>query len=94
MSKWDVIVIGAGNGGLASAVTFANEGKKVLILEKHNVPGGYATSFKRGRFEFEASLHELSSYGCVPGAGNIRKIFEELGVHEKIEWSRIPTLTA
>ena len=50
MSKWDVIVIGAGNGGLASAVTFANEGKKVLILEKHNVPGGYATSFRRGRF--------------------------------------------
>ena len=90
MSKWDVIVIGAGNGGLASAVTFANEGKKVLILEKHNVPGGYATSFRRGRFEFEASLHELSSYGCVPGAGNIRRIFEELGVHEKIEWSRIP----
>ena len=52
MAKWDVIVIGAGNGGLSSAVTFAKEGKKVLILEKHNVPGGYATSFKRGRFEF------------------------------------------
>lgn len=90
MAKWDVIVIGAGNGGLSSAVTFAKAGKKVLILEKHNVPGGYATSFRRGRFEFEASLHELSSYGIVPGAGNIRKIFEELGVHEKIDWCRIP----
>lgn len=90
MAKWDVIVIGAGNGGLSAAVTFAKAGKKVLILEKHNVPGGYATSFKRGRFEFEASLHELSSYGCVPGAGAIRKIFEELGVHEKIDWCRIP----
>ncbi len=90
MAKWDVIVIGAGNGGLSAGVTFAKEGKKVLIIEKHNVPGGYATSFKRGRFEFEASLHELSSYGCVPGAGNVRKIFEELGVHEKIDWSRIP----
>ncbi len=90
MAKWDVVVIGAGNGGLSAAVTFAKAGKKVLILEKHNVPGGYATSFKRGRFEFEASLHELSSYGCVQGAGNIRKIFEELGVHDKIEWCRIP----
>jgi len=90
MAKWDVIVIGAGNGGLSSAVTFAKAGKKVLVLEKHNVPGGYATSFKRGRFEFEASLHELSSYGCVPGAGNIRKIFEELGIHDKIDWCRIP----
>ncbi|MBP9989290.1 MAG: NAD(P)/FAD-dependent oxidoreductase [Ruminococcus sp.] len=90
MSKWDVIVIGAGNGGLSAATTFAKAGKKVLILEKHNVPGGFATSFKRGRFEFEASLHELSSYGCVPGAGAIRKIFEELGIHDKIEWCRIP----
>lgn len=91
MSFWDVIVIGAGNGGLLAATTFANAGKKVLILEKHNVPGGYATSFKRGRFEFEASLHELSSYGCVPGAGTIRKMFEELGIHEKIDWCRIPS---
>lgn len=90
MAEWDVIVIGAGNGGLLTATTFAKKGKKVLILEKHNVPGGYATSFKRGRFEFEASLHELSSYGCVPGAGAIRKIFEELGIHDKIEWCRIP----
>lgn len=90
MAKWDVVVIGAGNGGLSAAVTFAKAGKKVLVLEKHNVPGGYATSFKRGRFEFEASLHELSSYGCVQGAGNIRRIFEELGIHDKIEWCRIP----
>lgn len=90
MAKWDVIVIGAGNGGLAAATTFAKAGKKVLILEKHNVPGGYATSFRRGRFEFEASLHELSSYGTEPGSGNIRRIFEELGIHDKIEWSRIP----
>lgn len=90
MSKWDVIVIGAGNGGLLAATTFANAGKKVLIIEKHNVPGGYATSFRRGRFEFEASLHELSSYGVCPGAGSVRKMFEELGIHGKIDWCRIP----
>lgn len=90
MAKWDVIVIGAGNGGLSAAVTFAKAGKKVLILEKHNVPGGYATSFKRGRFEFEASLHEMCSYGSVPGAGGVRKLFEDLGIHQKIEWCRVP----
>ncbi|MCD6120436.1 MAG: NAD(P)/FAD-dependent oxidoreductase [Spirochaetales bacterium] len=30
-----------------------------LLLEQHNLPGEYATSFVRGRFEFETSLHEL-----------------------------------
>lgn len=90
MAKWDAIVIGAGNGGLSAATTFAKAGKRTLLLEKHNLPGGFATSFKRGRFEFEASLHELCSYSNLPGVGNVRRIFEELGVHDKIDWCRIP----
>ena len=57
MSDYDAIIIGAGNGGLTAALTVANAGRKVLLLEKHNVPGGCATSFIRGRFEFEVALH-------------------------------------
>ncbi|MCR5485583.1 MAG: NAD(P)/FAD-dependent oxidoreductase [Clostridiales bacterium] len=90
MAKWDAIVVGAGNGGLSAALTLANSGMKTLLIEKHNVPGGFATSFRRGRFEFEASLHELSSYGNVPGMGNVRQMFEELGIDDKIEWCIIP----
>ena len=36
MENFDVIVIGAGNGGLASAATLCEKGKKVAIFEKHN----------------------------------------------------------
>jgi len=35
----------------------------VLVLEQHTVPGGFATSFVRGRFEFEAALHQLADVG-------------------------------
>ncbi len=52
MPDYDVIVIGAGNGGLAAAASLARDGQKTLLLERHNVPGGCATSFIRGRFEF------------------------------------------
>ena len=48
--KYDAVVIGAGNGGLTAAVRLAQGGAKTLLVEKHNLPGGFATSFRRGRF--------------------------------------------
>jgi prolycopene isomerase len=57
---YDVVIIGAGNGGLTAGCTLAAAGVKTVILEKNNLPGGYATSFVRGRFEFEAALHAMA----------------------------------
>lgn len=90
MEKYDVIIIGAGNGGLAAAVRVLQAGYSCLVLEQHNLPGGFATSFRRGRFEFEASLHELNDFGSPEDPGDIRTLFRELGVEDKIEWIRIP----
>ncbi len=84
MNKYDVIVVGAGNGGLTAAATAAKGGLKVLLLEKHNLPGGCATSFSRGRFEFEPSLHELCSVGNEENQGSIYKILSGLGAD--IDW--------
>lgn len=69
MKKYDVIVVGAGNGGLSAALWLAKRGKKVLVIEKHNLPGGCATSFVRGNYEFEATLHELCQMGTGEGEG-------------------------
>ena len=73
MDKYDVIVIGAGNGGLASAATLSSNGKKVAVFEKHNIPGGCGTSFRRGRFEFEVALHQLNGMNTKENAGPTRR---------------------
>jgi len=78
---YDAIVVGSGLGGLSAALKLAKEGAKVLLLEQHNLPGGFATSFVRGRFEFEVSLHELSDIGPPDKKGAVRRYFEdELGI--------------
>ena len=85
--KYDAVVIGAGNGGLTAAARLAKEGKKVALLEQHNMPGGFATSFVRGRFEFEPSLHELCDFGSSEKPGAVRELFDDLGV--SLEWCSI-----
>lgn len=87
---YDVIVVGAGNGGLISACTLQKDGKKVLLVEANNVAGGYATSFVRGRFEFEAALHELCDYGSKNNPGNVRKLFNKLGIEDKLKMVDVP----
>ncbi|MGM9650502.1 MAG: phytoene desaturase family protein [Faecousia sp.] len=83
-NRYDVIVVGAGNAGLAAAATAAKNGLKTILLERNSLPGGCATSFRRGRFEFEASLHELANVGTEEQNGSIRKLFDSLGA--QVDW--------
>ncbi|MFA6448339.1 MAG: NAD(P)/FAD-dependent oxidoreductase [bacterium] len=87
--SYDIVVIGAGNGGLAAALQIAVKGGKPLLLEQHNLPGGFATSFVRGRFEFEASLHELAGIGPASDKGGVRAFLED-ECKVDIDWVPVP----
>lgn len=59
MEKFDFIIIGAGMGGLSVANFLAKYSKKVLVLEKNNIPGGLVTSFARKDIHFDLGIHGL-----------------------------------
>ena len=88
MPKYDVVVVGAGLAGLSAALQTAVAGKKTLLIEQHNLPGGCASSFVRGRFEFEPSLHELCDYGPADNPGDVRNLLDGFGV--KLNWYEVP----
>ena len=88
--KDKVVVIGGGLGGLSAAAIFARKGFPVTLVEQHDVPGGYATSFTRaqGKFNFDVSLHATSG---VDG-GPMRELFQETGILDKVEMVELPEL--
>lgn len=92
MSDYQCIVIGAGNGGLTSAASLAKNGVRTLLLERHNIPGGCATSFCRGRFEFEVALHQLSGMGTKEKPGPLRSALHSVGVLDKIDFVEMENL--
>ena len=60
---WDVIVIGAGVGGLVTASQLAAKGAKVLVLERYLIPGGSGGSFKREGYTFDVGASMIFGFG-------------------------------
>jgi phytoene dehydrogenase-like protein len=66
--NYDAIVIGAGMSGLAAGIRMAMFDKKVIILEKHSIPGGLNSYYQRRNFDqggirqFDVGLHALTNF--------------------------------
>ncbi len=73
---YDVIVIGAGIGGLTAAALLSKAGLSVCVLEKEPHVGGYLAGFRRKHFIFDTAIHWLNQYG--PG-GILDKLFKAIG---------------
>ena len=85
--KYDIIIIGAGLGGLTAGAKLAKEGKSVLLIEQHSKPGGCATTFKRHGFTLEVGLHEMDG----PSPRDMKnRIFTELEVFGNVEFIKVP----
>jgi phytoene dehydrogenase-like protein len=73
---YDVIVIGAGVGGLTAAALLSKAGLSVCVLEKEPHVGGYLAGFRREHFIFDTAIHWLNQYGPD---GILDKLFSVIG---------------
>ncbi|WP_370939850.1 phytoene desaturase family protein [Amycolatopsis sp. cg13] len=86
-SSWDAIVIGSGIGGLVCAGYLAAFGRRVLVLEQHDVAGGNCHMFRRRRsYEFDIGVHYLGD--CGPG-GLLPSLLAGLGVGDRVRFRRL-----
>ncbi|RLE72917.1 MAG: all-trans-retinol 13,14-reductase [Thermoprotei archaeon] len=78
----DVVIVGAGIGGLTCGALLAKNGYKVTVLEQHFRVGGYCISFKRKGFTFDAGVESISG---LWENGPVKRLLDEL----EIDWRSI-----
>ncbi|MEM4600076.1 MAG: NAD(P)-binding protein, partial [Candidatus Methanomethylicaceae archaeon] len=78
--EYDVIVVGAGVGGLTCGSLLAKRGYKVLVLEQHYQVGGYCSSFQRRGFTFNTGVEDVSG---LWEKGPITFLLRELGLNKE-----------
>ena len=61
--KYDVIIIGAGLGGLTAGALLAKRGIDILIVEQNYLPGGACTSFRREDRIFDSGAALFFGFG-------------------------------
>lgn len=64
METFDYVILGAGLGGLSAAACLTQQGYRVVVLEKHYLPGGCCHTFDYGNYRFCADVHYISQ--CQP----------------------------
>lgn len=84
--EYDTIIIGSGAGGLSAAICLAKEGQKVLVLEQHDVPGGWCHSFYLNGFRFTPGVHYI---GLLDKGQSTSVLYEGLGIANDLVFFRM-----
>ncbi|MEN6638264.1 MAG: FAD-dependent oxidoreductase, partial [Smithella sp.] len=74
----NIVVIGAGVGGLSAGILLARLGFRVTLVEKNREPGGLMRSYSRGGIDCPVGVHYVGALGDSEPLG---KMFRILGIN-------------
>lgn len=80
-NTYDIVIVGAGLGGLLSAVILAKEGLKVCVLEKDKQIGGCLQTFSFNKKVFDSCVHYIGGLG---EGHTLNKIFSYANIMDKL----------
>jgi len=88
MSKYDVVIIGGGLGGLECGLILSKEGLSVCVLEQHHKIGGNLQTFSRDGCTFDTGMHYL---GSMDKGQYLHKYFTYFGIADQLHLKRLDT---
>ena len=84
--KNKINIIGSGIGGLFTGALLAKHGFLINVFEEKDKIGGYASSWQKGGFTFEASLHSMNGFETDIER---HKTFKFLNLFDKLKMLKI-----
>lgn len=84
--QYDIVIVGSGLGGLASAIILAKEGYSVCVLEKNSQFGGNLQTFVRDKTIFDTGIHYI---GGLSEGQNLNKYFKYLGIMNDLKLKKM-----
>lgn len=84
--KIDYLIAGSGLSALVFAALIAKSGKKVLVLEAHEHPGGFGHTFElANKYSFNAQLHYV--WDCGEGQ-TVNRILKRLNLDKEVTFEQ------
>jgi all-trans-retinol 13,14-reductase len=84
--KVDYLIAGSGLSALVFAALMSKSGKKVLVVEAHEYPGGFGHTFELAKkYKFNAQLHYV--WDCGEGQ-TVNRILNKLNLDREVTFER------
>lgn len=85
MRSVQVLVAGGGASGMIAAITAAERGKQVVVIEKKQIAGKKLLATGNGRCNYTNRRQEPDCYHCGE-SGFVERVIGQFGVDETVDW--------